>query len=237
MKQIAAEQVTMAKAIPPLVNGDHLTAEEFDRRYEAMPDLKKAELIEGRVYVGSPVSHAHCRAHGRLVLWLGNYELGTVGVEMGDNASVHLGIGQNRPQPDVYLRVLPECGGRSGFTANKKYVAGPPELIAEAALSSASYDLHEKLRAFERNGVLEYIVWRVEEGQIDWFRLRGSEYRRLAPDAKGVLRSRTFPGLWLAVPALLKGDLKAVQATLSRGLRSSEHDAFVARLARKAKKS
>jgi hypothetical protein len=32
---------------PPLQQGDVLTRGEFLRRYAAMPDLKKAELIEG----------------------------------------------------------------------------------------------------------------------------------------------------------------------------------------------
>ena len=30
---------------------------EFERRYEAMPEVKKAELIEGEVYMPSPVRH------------------------------------------------------------------------------------------------------------------------------------------------------------------------------------
>jgi len=33
----------------PLEPGDHLTREEFERRYDATPGLKKAELIEGVV--------------------------------------------------------------------------------------------------------------------------------------------------------------------------------------------
>jgi hypothetical protein len=55
-------------AIPPLQNGDHLTRDEFMRRYEAMPELKKAELIEGVVFMGSPVSHEyHCEPHAVLI--------------------------------------------------------------------------------------------------------------------------------------------------------------------------
>ena len=41
--------------ILPLEHGDHLTREEFERRYEAMPHVRKAELIEGVVYMPSPV--------------------------------------------------------------------------------------------------------------------------------------------------------------------------------------
>ena len=39
--------------IPPLENGDRLTVAEFERRYEAMPELKKAELINGVVHIPS----------------------------------------------------------------------------------------------------------------------------------------------------------------------------------------
>ncbi len=55
---------------PALHNGDRLTRAEFERRYGAMPNLKKAELIEGVVYVPSPVSRAHSAAHFDLIGWL-----------------------------------------------------------------------------------------------------------------------------------------------------------------------
>ena len=42
--------------IPPLQNGDHLTVAEFRRRYEAMPELKKAEMINGVVHIPSPIT-------------------------------------------------------------------------------------------------------------------------------------------------------------------------------------
>ena len=57
--------VALQHGLPPLENGDRLTRDEFERRYEAMPHLKKAELIEGVVYVPSPVRyHRHTVAHG-----------------------------------------------------------------------------------------------------------------------------------------------------------------------------
>jgi len=58
-------------AIPPLENGDRLTRAEFERRYEAMPELKKAELIEGVVHMPSPVRQRyHGRQHSHLNFWL-----------------------------------------------------------------------------------------------------------------------------------------------------------------------
>jgi hypothetical protein len=43
--------------LPPLENGDRLTRPEFERRYAAAPHITKAELIEGIVYVASPLRH------------------------------------------------------------------------------------------------------------------------------------------------------------------------------------
>src|SRR5439155_967292 len=106
-----------AESIPPLRGGERLTREEFERRYEAMPELKKAELIEGVVYVGSPVNHVrHGRPHGVMVTWAGTYSLATPGVELSDNATVVLDD-YNEPQPDVLLRIVEECGGRSRLNA------------------------------------------------------------------------------------------------------------------------
>lgn len=214
---------------PPLENGDRLSRVEFERRYEAIPELKKAELIEGVVYVPSPIRfEQHGSPHANLVVWLGFYCAHTPGVRIGDNATVRLDL-DNELQPDALLRIPPEYGGRSHIDEDG-YVAGPPELIAEVAASSVSYDLHDKLKVYQRSGVREYLVWRVLDGALDWFVLREGRYERLTPDPGGVLKSEVFPGLWLAAPALLSGDLAAVLARLQEGIASPEHGAFIAAL-------
>ncbi len=213
----------------PLENGDKLTRAEFERRYEAMPHLKKAELIEGVVYVPSPVRHRfHGRQHIHLANWLGHYEAGTPGVEASDNSTVRLDL-DNEPQPDGLLFIDPACGGQALIDADG-YIEGAPELVAEVASSSASYDLHAKLRVYRRNGVREYVVWRVLEREIDWFVLRAGQYERLTLDASGLLRSEVFSGLWLDPTALLRGDMTTVFAVVQRGLASTEHAAFATRL-------
>src|SRR5215510_5588951 len=217
------------EAVPPLENGDTLTRAEFERRYEAMPHLKKAELIEGVVYVPSPVRHRyHGHQHAHLLNWLGHYEVGTPGVEVSGNVTVRLDL-DNEPQPDVLLFIDPACGGQARIDADG-YIEGAPELVAEVAASSASYDLHAKPRVYRSNGVREYIVWRVLDKEIDWFVLRAGQYERLPVDAEGLYRSEVFPGLWLDPAALLRGDLATVLTVVQRGLASPEHDAFAARL-------
>ena len=111
-----------------------------------------------------------------------------------------------------------------------KYVGGAPELIAEVAASSVSYDLHDKLRAYQRNGVQEYLVWRVWDRAIDWFALRQGRYALIELSPEGHYRSGVFPGLWLDPAALLRGDLAQVMAVLQQGLASPEHADFVRRL-------
>jgi Uma2 family endonuclease len=215
--------------IPPLVAGDRLTREEFHRRYEAMPEGTKAELIEGIVYMPSPVSLVgHGKPHYALITWLGHYEASTPGVEGSDNTTVRLDA-RNEPQPDVFLRVLPEYGGQSKTTGD--FVEGAPELVVEVAASSASYDLHDKLNAYRRNGVKEYIVWLTWDRAIDWFVLRGGRYEALTAQWDGFHRSEAFPGLWLDVAAMLRGDLTRVLAVLQQGLASTAHAEFVTRLA------
>ena len=214
---------------PTLENGDRLTRCEFERRYAARPDLKKAQLIEGVVYMPSPVSLAHSGPHAMIQTVLLVYAAATPGVRGEDNATVRLDL-DNEPQPDVVLRIEPEAGGRAG-ASDDGYLEGAPELVVEVAASSASIDLHDKLRAYRRNGVREYVVWRTHERQIDWFELADGEYRILPPDDAGIVHSRVFPGLRLAAGALLKDDLAAALAAVQTGIGSPEHEAFVARLA------
>jgi len=208
--------------------GDRLTRAEFERRYRGMPHVRKAELIEGVVYMPSPVSNeGHSSPHFELITLLGVYRAQTPGVQGGDNGTVLLDL-DNEPQPDAFVRVLPTYGGQSGDRGD--YVEGAPELIAEVTASSASYDLHDKLRVYRRNGVCEYIVWRVWDREIDWFVLCEGAYERLAPTADGVYRSEVFPGLWLDAAALLAGNLAQAIQVVQQGLASPSHAEFVARL-------
>src|SRR3990172_276198 len=219
-------------ALPPLSSGDRLTRREFERRDDAMPYIKKAELIEGVVYMPSPAHfQSHSEPHAHIMGWLGVYCAATPGVRLGDNATVRLDL-DNEVQPDALLRLEPAAGGRSSVSP-EDYVEGPPELIVEIAATSAAYDMHDKLRVYRRNGVQEYLVWQVYDKRLDWFRLSEGEYLPTEPDASGVIRSHIFPGLWLAVAALLEGDLAKVLAELQKGLETAEHAAFVERLAEK----
>ena len=213
---------------PALENGDRLTRCEFERRYAMRPDLKKAQLIEGIVYMPSPVSFAHAEAHSAINSVLGLYAASTAGVRVADNATVRLDL-ENEPQPDVLLFIDAPAGGRARVSGG--YLEGAPDLVAEVATSSASIGLHDKLRAYRRNGVQEYVVWRTRDQRIDWFELTDGEYRLLPADDAGVVRSRVFPGLRIACPALLAGDPAAALAELQKGLDSDEHRRFIARLA------
>lgn len=213
---------------PPLAPGDRLTRREFERRYAAMPHLKKAELIERVVYMPSPVHAFHAAAHSQVIGWLAVYTASTLGVKLADNATVRLDL-DNVVQPDVLLRLEPVAGGRSYISADD-YIEGAPELIVEIATSSAAYDLHDKLRVYRRNRVQEYAVWQVLEGRLDWWYWEEGEYVPLTPNEDGVWASQVFPGLWLDTAAMLDSDLAAVLARLQGGLASAEHAAFMARI-------
>jgi Uma2 family endonuclease len=216
--------------IPPLENGDRLNRYEFERRYNAMPNLKKADLIEGIVYMPAALRFkSHSQPHGWMMTWLGNYEAMTPGVALGDAPTVRLDI-DNEPQPDAVLLIMPEAGGQARLSEDD-YIEGAPELVVEIAASSVAIDLHAKKQAYRRNGVKEYIVWQVLDQTISWFYLDKGEYLDLPVDTDGIIRSRVFPGLWLAVSPVLAGNMQRVLAVLQEGVQSPEHTAFVQKLA------
>ena len=218
-----------ASGVPPLEAGDTLTRAEFHRRYLAMPNIKKAELIEGIVHMPSPTKlKRHGIPHGQVNTWLGFYEAHTVGVEAASNATVLLDL-SNEYQPDVFLRIAPKCGGQTKDTEDD-YVTGAPELVVEIASSSASTDMNQKKRVYLRNGVREYLVWLTRENKIVWWSLKDSDYSPFEPDEHGIIRSEVFPGLWLNTTAILSGDKAAVLTTLQSGLATDEAIAFRAQL-------
>lgn len=217
---------SISKKIPPLAAGDRLTSDEFIRRYNAMPNINKAELIEGVVYMPSPVRNEyHGEQHADIMTWLGNYRAMTPGTRHSDNATIYLDI-DNNPQPDAILRIEDKAGGNSINTSDG-YLDGAPELLVEIAASTESYDLHDKMNAYRRNGIQEYIVWRVMDSEIDWFYLVNGRYERLVANLEGIMESRIFPGLRLNITAMLEADLATVLADLQQGLQSPEHAKFV----------
>lgn len=219
------------KKIPPLENGDRLTRAEFERRYRAMPDVK-AELIEGVVYMSSPVRvKNHGEPHARIMGWLFNYCAATKGVNFADNSTLRIDV-DNEPQPDAVLYVREEFGGNSFISADD-YLEGAPELIVEIASSTASYDTTEKKNVYRRNQVKEYIIWRVQDEEIDWFVWENGEYTALQPDKNGVIESRFFGGLRLDIEAILKDNLSKVLEVLQKGLKSKKHRKFVESLPKK----
>jgi Uma2 family endonuclease len=213
---------------PPLRNGERLSREAFIRRWEAMPDLKRAELIDGIVYMPSPVSEIHGDYHSRMSAWLVFYVTATPGCALRPVAT-WLMRRSSAPQPDLSLKILPEYGGQS--TIEGKYPAGAPELVVEVSHTTTAMDAGAKLRLYERSGVREYLIIRPAKQKMTWHALMDGKYRNVEPDADGLFRSRVFPGLWLNPLELWNGDFPALSATVQQGTSTPEHAAFVRKLA------
>ena len=216
-----------SRGIPPLNAGDHLSRAEFERRYTAMPVVKKAELVEGVVYMPSPVYAQHGEPHAIVMGWLLTYVAATPGIRLLDNTSLRIDS-RSEVQPDAMLLLSEAQGGKSQATGDG-FMQGSPEFIAEVAASSVSYDMHSKLRVYQRNGVQEYLVLLAYEQRIAWHALVAGKYGHLQPGDDGVLRSQVFPGLWLHAEKFWANDVSGLLDVLQEGLRSPEHVEFVAR--------
>ena len=214
--------------IPPLETGDHLTRAEFERRYKLHPEIKKAELIEGVVYVASPVHVPHGEPHLYIGGWVTYYLAATPGLRAVDNTSIVLNQ-KNEYQPDISVWIDETFGGQSRVGANQM-LEGAPELAIEIAASSASIDLKTKKKVYQRHGVREYIVLLAHEREIRWFVLQQGEYQALMADEDGILRSRNFPGLWFEEKSFWARDLAQMFAVLQQGLTTPEHAEFVTQL-------
>ena len=217
-----------AIALPPqLREGDRLDSDEFLRRWEAMPDLKHAELIGGTVFfMPSPVSAPHSDSHTEMVEWLLAYRNLTRGCHTGIDCTWKMGA-DDVPQPDLFLRIRPEYGGQSRLEGS--YFRGAPELIVEVTGSSLSRDLGIKLDLYRKAGVREYITVLLKPRQIIWRQIARGRYREIEPDENGLLCSRAFPGLWLD-PAAVWNPAASIRAAVDDGARSAGHAAFVRKL-------
>jgi Uma2 family endonuclease len=219
---------TQPKALPPLIDGQHLDQSTFHERYEAMPDGTWAELVGGRVYIPSPVCNEHGEYDDHVAFWIVRYKRSTKGLRSGKNSTVILGrFGET--QPDGHLRIPEEFGGQTHIEGG--FIVGAPELVIEIARSSRYYDLNGKKAEYEEAGVQEYIVVELDPDRVHWFVRRGDHFEDLSHGADGIYRSEAFPGLWLDPVALLNEDLDRLSEVLEQGLATPEHADFVAKLA------
>jgi hypothetical protein len=207
--------------------GDRLRLDDFLARWERMPSLKFAELIDGVVYMPSPLSYEHGRRDLQIQLLLGTYAMATGVCEAVSNATWLMS--DSAPQPDVALRLRPEFGGRS--IVSGKLVRGAPELVAEVSHSSRSFDLGPKLVLYQSAGVAEYVTILLEEQRVQWRVLEGGSYR-LLQSIDGVFKSTVFPGLWFDEPAFWAADSKHMLEVLQHGIDADECQVFLGRLRR-----
>ena len=226
---VAGASPARRRVLPlPFRAGERMDQPTFHALAESLPAGVRAELIEGVVIVPPSVTDDHATVHIGAAVSAGTYNMRTPGVLASDNGSVVLGP-ESEPQPDVALRLAPECGGQS--RVENRYVTGAPELVIEIAVSTESTDLHARKRDYERGGVREYVVVAVERRRVVWFEHVDGHFVERDPDADGVYRSRQFPGFWLDPEALLNQDGPRLLEVIHQGLASPEHAAFVEELA------
>ncbi len=222
------DRTTTKSAPSTLVEGQRLDQPTFHALYEAMPPGTRAELIDGVVYMPSPVGLDHGDAQLPALVWLDYYAENTPGVQALPEATTILGW-RSEPQPDGSLRILPECGGRTWDEGG--FIRGGPELIVEISKATRYVDLGSKKADYERAGVQEYLVRAIDPDEIHWFVQENGELVRRSIDDDGLYRSAVFPGLWLDPAALLRGDRRRLRAVVDLGCATPEHAEFVARLA------
>jgi Uma2 family endonuclease len=210
-------------------SGYRLSKEEFIRRYEARKDIRRAELLNGIVFImASPVSRSHSQGHLSAAHLITNYVEATPLV-IGDIDATLLLHGDNAVQPDGLLRVDPRAGGKATLT-EKEYIKGPPELVIEISVSTESYDLTFKKDIYLEAGIAEYVVWQALDAKLHWFKRRGDAYEDLKVGDDGIVKSAAMPGFWVDVGAFVRGDLAALKVAMSKGLASPEHASFVVEL-------
>lgn len=200
-----------------------MSLDEFLDRWNRMPELKFAELIDGTVYMPSPVYNAHMRRDNRIQLLCGYYAACTPGTDAGTNGTWLMPSGA-APQPDCSLYIMPEFGGRS--SVKNGLTVGVPEFVSEICHSSRSYDLGPKLALYQSAAVNEYLAVLDEERRFEWRTLREGSFHLMEPDS-GIYRSLIFPGLWIDEAAFWNDDSAALLQTLDQGIASPEHADFL----------
>jgi Uma2 family endonuclease len=194
-----------------LHNGDRMSRDEFLWRWEQIPEIKRAELIDGMVYLSSPLSERHSDYEQLLNRWLSHYESEVPGLKILPNATWLLG--DSSPQPDLALIRQAGTSRSSG-----KFREGPPELVVEICYSSLAYDLGPKLELYRRARVQEYLTILLEDKKAQWRSLNSDGRYQVLKPSSGFLKSLVFSGFWLDPGALFPPDRKRLLAGVDAGL-------------------
>lgn len=225
MEGAMSANTTTDLEIPPLRDGDRLTADEFHRRYEAMPHIINANLINGVVYVTPHFRCAHGEANATLCGLFGSYTRRLHGIQELINITWRVDA-HNEPQPNFVARYTSRRNGNSRYDSDG-FLTGVPEFVGEIADDdTVELDAGPKRELYQRIGVREYFLWRVREKRIDWWGLVDGIYQPVPTDHAGVAHSRVFPGFRVNIPVLLRDDARQVADTIDTGLASPEYQAF-----------
>lgn len=211
--------------LPLLYDGLRLDRVTFHRLYEASPELKRVQLIEGIVHMPSPMRFVqHANPQTCINGWLFCYVTQTPGVNTGGSATLKIDD-ENEFEPDGMLFY----DNGQLIIADDGYLEGVPELAVEVTASTFTIDSKEKFRVYEKHGVKEYLLWNTEAGTITWYARHKDKFVPMKSNRAGILKSKIFPGLWLEVAAMREGDMTQVMKTLYEGLASAPHRQYVKR--------
>ena len=169
----------------------------------------------GIVYVAEPAhSSGHGEPHMIASWWLNAYAALHDDVATGAEATVDLD-GENEVQPDLCLFWHPPRTAQGIHLTADDYIEDAPHLVVEIAGSSAPVDPGRKLTAYQRNGVLECVVWLTGERRSERRRLDRDGYVLVQAEGEGMVESAVFPDLRPNVLAMLSGDRRAMRTALS----------------------
>jgi hypothetical protein len=129
------EKAPPRKTLPPLVAGERLDQPTFHERYEAMPPETRAELVNGMVYMPSPLSFDHGEEDINICGGLFHYKADTPGVHSPNNSTVKLD-GKGEPQPDCQLFIPAELGGQVSIDA-RGHIPAPPNWSSRSPVPAA----------------------------------------------------------------------------------------------------
>ena len=166
-----------------------LTAEDF---LEWLEPGTCADLIDGEIFVHSPVSIRHARLLNFLDRLLGTYvDRHRLGELFREEVAVRLSS-RNVFQPDLAF-----YRADRNDQVRENHVQGAPDLVMEAlSPGPADLDIGPKFAEYEQHGAIEYWVLDPETLAHRFYR-RGGELLVEYADGASKIESRVVPGFFV----------------------------------------
>jgi len=187
--------VTIFESLKNMLDAEKMYRHKF---YENVKEDQKAEFINGKIVLHSPVMLRHNETSFNLAnlirIYVQKHDLGLVGYE-----KLMIQLTRNDYEPDICFF----CKAKSQhFKPDQLFFPTPDFVVEVLSKSTENTDRTIKFEDYQAHGVNEYWIVDPEDCIIEQYILKDNQYKLMLKSGSGKIRSIAMEGFEIPVEAI-----------------------------------